>query len=450
MKKLTIGSAVYDDFEGVYFSYQSLRLNNLDIKDDLDFVIIDNNPDSAEGKATKHFCDTTQCVRYIPFTEKRSTAVRNEIFNNAEGKFCMSIDCHVLFESNTIKRLIEFFDENPESDDLYHGPMLYDILVGHAPVTHMAPKWRDNMFGTWGCATKGKGYDPEDEPFEIPMHGLGIFAARTESWMGFNDDFKGFGGEEGYIHKKYKQDNRKIWCLPFLRWVHRFDRPRGIQYPLIIEERIRNYLIGHKELGLPYDDIIEHFNEKQPHINIQNIIENLDNPDYLTPKPEELKEEESKEEPKEEKPAPKKQFIVPSKMTSWQDSVIDFKTPSNFRYLKYEILDSYDGHGALQKFVIEPSTPKSAKVSSFSSESESAKAEGFLKDGESWQSDLSKRGEPHELTIDFQEDVEITKITTFARVGMQAGMPTKFKVYGSKDLTGWYELSNVDVLNQVS
>ena len=134
-------------------------------------------------------------------------------------------------------------------------------------------------------------------------------------------------------------------------------------------------------------------------------------------------------------------------MTSWQDSVIDFKTPSNFRYLKYEILDSYDGHGALQKFVIEPSTPKSAKVSSFSSESESAKAEGFLRDGESWQSDLSKRGEPHELTIDFQEDVEITKITTFARVGMQAGMPTKFKVYGSKDLTGWYELSNVDVLS---
>lgn len=437
MKKLTIGSAVYDDFEGVYFSYQSLRLNNLDIKDDLDFVIIDNNPDSAEGKATKHFCETTKCIRYIPFTEKRSTAVRNEIFNNAEGKFCMSIDCHVLFEPNTIKRLIEFFDGNPESNDLYHGPMLYDVLEGHAPVTHMNPEWRDNMFGTWGCATKGKGYDPEDEPFEIPMHGLGIFAARTESWMGFNDGFVGFGGEEGYIHKKYKKDNRKIWCLPFLRWVHRFDRPRGIQYPLIIRERIRNYLIGHRELGLPYDDIIEHFNEKQPHVNIQNLIDSLDNPETvkpeITPEPEKEAEE-------------KKEYIMPQKITSWQDSVINFKTPSNFRYIRYEILDSYDGHGALQKFTIEPNTPKTAKIISFSSELETAKAEGFLKDGESWQSDPSNQGETHQLTVDLQEDTEMTKITTFARIGMQPGMPTKFKVYASKDAINWHQISDVDIL----
>lgn len=440
MKKLTIGSAVYDDFEGVYFSYQSLRLNNLDIKDDLDFVIIDNNPESAEGKATKHFCETTQCIRYIPFTEKRSTAVRNEIFNNAKGKFCMSIDCHVLFEPETIKRLIDFFDKNPESDDLYHGPMLYDVLDGHAPVTHMDPKWRDNMFGTWGYATKGRGDSPEDDPFEIPMHGLGIFAARTKSWMGFNDDFKGFGGEEGYIHKKYKKNKRRIWCLPFLRWVHRFDRPRGIQYPLIIKERIRNYLIGHRELGIPYDDIIEHFGETQPHVNIQEIIDNLDNPE--SPKLDVEPETENKDD---------KKYILPQKITSWQDSVISFKTPSNFRYLNYEIYDSYDGHAALQKFNIEPVHPKNAKIISFSSESENAKAKGFLTDGESWQSNPKNRGQfPHFLTIDLQEEIEINKITTFARIGMQPGLPKKFKVNASNDLNNWYQLSDVDIMKENS
>ena len=87
MKKLTIGSAVYDDFDGVYFSYQSIRLNNQDIWDDLDLLIIDNNPDSAQGKATKSFCEKTKHIRYIPYTEKKSTAVRNEIFKNAEGEF---------------------------------------------------------------------------------------------------------------------------------------------------------------------------------------------------------------------------------------------------------------------------------------------------------------------------------------------------------------------------
>ena len=84
MKKLTIGSAVYDDFEGVYFSYQSLRLNNKDILKDLDLVIIDNNPESEEGQATKHFC-TQAGIRYTPYTKKTSTAIRNEIFKNAEG-----------------------------------------------------------------------------------------------------------------------------------------------------------------------------------------------------------------------------------------------------------------------------------------------------------------------------------------------------------------------------
>ena len=89
---------------GVYFTYQSLRLNNMDIWDDLDFVIIDNNPESAEGNATRQFCDGTRGIRYIPYTDRRSTSVRNEIFTNSEAEFCMSIDPHVLFEPDTIKK----------------------------------------------------------------------------------------------------------------------------------------------------------------------------------------------------------------------------------------------------------------------------------------------------------------------------------------------------------
>ena len=65
MKKLAIGSAVYDDFEAVYFSHQSLRLNNLDLRDDIEYIIIDNNPSSAEGKAVKKFCQSTGDIKYI-------------------------------------------------------------------------------------------------------------------------------------------------------------------------------------------------------------------------------------------------------------------------------------------------------------------------------------------------------------------------------------------------
>ena len=271
MKKLTIGSAVYDDFEGVYFTYQSLRLNTQDIWGDLDFVIIDNNPESEEGKATKSFCSASHQIRYIPYTKKLSTAIRNEIFSNSQSEFCMSIDPHVLFEGPTIHKLISFFNENPDSNDLYHGPMLYDCIKGHDPCAKMKPVWRDNMFGIWDYDKRGN--NPDNDPFEISMHGLGVFACRTKAWVGFNEKFVGFGGEEGYVHDKFRRQGGKVICLPFFRWVHRFQRPRGIPYPSIVEERIRNYAIGHKEIGWNLDELREHFKSNFPKIDVDKIID---------------------------------------------------------------------------------------------------------------------------------------------------------------------------------
>ncbi len=46
MNKLTIGLCVYDDFDGVYFTLQSLRLHHSEVLDRLEFVIINNKPTS--------------------------------------------------------------------------------------------------------------------------------------------------------------------------------------------------------------------------------------------------------------------------------------------------------------------------------------------------------------------------------------------------------------------
>ena len=205
------------------------------------------NPESAEGKAVQGFCGSAQ-LKYIPFTERRSTSIRNEIFNNATAPYVISMDPHILFEPDTIKKLIKFYEERPDTTDLYHGPMLYDIINKHDPAGRMDPVWRDNMYGIWECDSRAK--DPDNPPFEIDMHGLGVFSCAKEAWLGFNDLFKGFGGEEGYIHEKFRQAGRKTWCLPFFRWIHRFQRPRGLPYKNIIEERIRNYFIGFSELKL--------------------------------------------------------------------------------------------------------------------------------------------------------------------------------------------------------
>ena len=48
-------------------------------------------------------------------------------------------------------------------------------------------------------------------------------------------------------------------ALPFLRWLHRFQRPMGLPYANRWEDRIRNYMIGLGELGQPTQPAEEHF-----------------------------------------------------------------------------------------------------------------------------------------------------------------------------------------------
>lgn len=264
---------VYNDFDGVFFSYQSLRLNNLDILDQLDLVIVDNNPNSKEGDATKDFCNKTN-IRYITENDRSSTSLRNKVFENAKGKHTVCIDPHVIFEPNTIKNLIAFYENNPTSEDLFQGPLLMDCIDCHDPMTHMDPVWRDHMWGIW--AIDPRGVKPNLPPFEIPMQGLGVFSCKTDAWLGFNEKFLGFGGEEGYIHEKFRKNKRKSWCLPFFRWVHRFGRPRGVPYPLRVEHRIYNYLQGFTELGLDTAPVVEHFNKQLKNSFAEHALKDLD------------------------------------------------------------------------------------------------------------------------------------------------------------------------------
>ena len=120
------------------------------------------------------------------------------------------------------------------------------------------------MWGTWG--TDDRGRDPDGDHFEIPAQGLGLFSCRKDVWPGFNPGFRGFGGEEGYIHTKFQKRGRKTFCLPFLRWMHRFGRPNGVPYPLKIEDRIFNYFVGFTELKLDPTPIREHFKDTKPEV----------------------------------------------------------------------------------------------------------------------------------------------------------------------------------------
>ena len=269
MPKLTIGMCTYDDFYGTNMTIQSLILHHRETMEDVDFVVVDNNPDSAHGKETKNFIESSvPNGQYIPFTEYSSTATRNLVFDNAKSPFVMCCDCHVMFPPNTIKKLIDFYDENPDTLDLYHGPMMWEQMLNRYNLpggrsmdnmsTHMDfSTWRAGMWGTW--STDERGADIDNAPFEIEGHGMGMFSTSRDGWLRFSEHFRQFGGEEGYIHEKYRQADRKVWNLPFLRWMHRFYRPEGAPYVLTNKAKIKNYIVGHMELNLPLDPIINHF-----------------------------------------------------------------------------------------------------------------------------------------------------------------------------------------------
>jgi hypothetical protein len=256
-RRLTIGMATYDDYDGVYFTIQALRMYHHEVMEFAELVVIDNHPDGACANSLRALENAIDNFRYIPNTEVSGTAVRDKLFSEAAGEFVLCIDCHVLLIPNSLSRLLAYFNAYPETPDLLQGPLLFDGLNRIA--THFKPQWCAGMYGTWAYDERGR--NPNGEPFDIPMQGLGLFACRKSAWPGFNPKFRGFGGEEGYIHEKFRQRGARTLCLPFLRWLHRFNRPLGVPYRITWDDRFRNYIIGFRELQQPFDELLAHMTE---------------------------------------------------------------------------------------------------------------------------------------------------------------------------------------------
>lgn len=319
MTALTLGMATHDDYHGVAFTIQSLAMHQ-DLTD-CEIIVIDNAPSSRHGKQVKVFCgehaSRPGCpVRYIPLPDQKGTTqTRERIFSEAAGDAVLVMDCHVLFPLGAIARLKTWLAEHPDNRDLLSGPLILTHLNSFH--THFNDQWRGGMWGTWATAWACKceqptqlttiqvkdrvtywdlatsrkkivrcegckkvfpvvpwaghevqlvktgfqplGFRDDDEPFDIPAQGLGVFACRKAAWPGFNPHFRGFGGEEFFIHDKFRQLRRRVLCLPFLKWWHRFGRPDGAPYVNRTWDRVRNYVLGHTELGQPLDDVYRHF-----------------------------------------------------------------------------------------------------------------------------------------------------------------------------------------------
>jgi len=249
--KLTVGMPVYKDYEGVFFTLQALTLYHRP-PCALELLVIDTAP---EGCA--HTKNATERVGGLYLHDPNCdgpAAAKDRVFRRATGDAVLCIDCHVLLAPGALDALVAYYEAHPNVLELIQGPLLYDDHQSWA--THFDPAhWGSGMWGTWATDPRGAG----DEPFEIPMQGAGLLSMWRTRWPGFNPAFRGFGGEEGYIHEKVRRLGGRCLCHPKVRWVHRFHRPGGAPYRLDNTDRVVNYFIGFRELGLDETPIHEHF-----------------------------------------------------------------------------------------------------------------------------------------------------------------------------------------------
>ena len=255
-RRLCVGMATFDDFDGVWFTVQAIRLYHPEVADDLSFIVLDNHPEGATAADLKGLDQRVPGLRYLPFRGYRSTAARDLIFRESDADVVVCLDSHVLVKPGGLAAVLDWFDRHPDSRDLIQGPLLSDDLT-QVVGTHFAPTWGGGMYGQWD--TDERIDDPDAEPFDIPMQGLGLFACRRDAWPGLNPRFRGFGGEEGYLHEKFRQAGGRVLCHPAVGWVHRFTRPSGPPYRPTWEDRVRNYRIGWGEVGWDPTPVEEHF-----------------------------------------------------------------------------------------------------------------------------------------------------------------------------------------------
>lgn len=242
--KWTIGMPSYKNFAEVFFTVQSLRMHH-DLKD-AEIVIVDNFGDNTLANWVRN--NGKGVVRYIRDTEIQGVShAKNRVFKEAKGDFVLCIDSHILIKKGAL-------DVELEGDNFYQGPLMYSSCQKYSMAWE--PVWRKHMWGIWSKSVS----ELPTEPVEIWAMGAGFFACRRESWLGFNTAFRGFGGESGYIQEKYRKAGRKVFCHPKMVWLHLFHcEGSKIPYPLKLQDRIKNYLIGFRELGLDTAPIYKEF-----------------------------------------------------------------------------------------------------------------------------------------------------------------------------------------------
>lgn len=268
--RLTVGAAVADgeEYSAIWATFNALNIYHRKVLDETnaEFLLVDCGSNSEIGRTSKRWIESKfrrgneRFGRYIAWDGPAGTAQpRQAVFDNARGEYVICMDPHVMFDPGALEALMKYLTGKAGEHDLIVGPQVDDN--GHVSALQRE-EWAAGALGIWTGDERAN--NPSNPPFPVFQQGMGAFACRRESFVGFHPDFRGFGGCETYIMEKTRMAGGEVTCLPSFRWRHRYQHPFPFRDPRPRDQTFRNYLTGFIELGRTdwVEQAVDHYVEK--------------------------------------------------------------------------------------------------------------------------------------------------------------------------------------------
>lgn len=241
----------------LWFTLHSLLFENLV---GVEILVVDNNP----GQLKEGDCADIAQKFGPPVSYRIGNAVQSPYYprncgaDSAQGDWLLFLDSHVMLQpgwSRILEARTRVLTEDGGDDNWYPKRSLVHFPVGSRNQRSWSGHYRmsieTDFWGHWGPAARG----PEEPPYRIAASGIWALLTRKADWetvRGFNEEFRGYGGGEVYIHLKYWRMGGQVLMDPSVRGVHWSGRR---SYPQRWEDRIRNVaLAGRVVVGPNFKD----------------------------------------------------------------------------------------------------------------------------------------------------------------------------------------------------
>jgi glycosyltransferase involved in cell wall biosynthesis len=219
----------------LWFTLQGLL--HAGFRDRVEILVVDNDPSQEVRDVCEYFA--RPMLRYIEAGEIKGVNYPRSVgANAARGEWLMMLDSHVLLEPGSYDRILERIEAG-----LYPPRSLV-----HCGVSFGSPEvWgsyrltlESNFWGTWHHLVR----NDTQLPYPIAATGNWAFITRLKDWQfcgGFNEAFRGYGGDEIYLQLKYWRAGGQVLLDPLLRGSH-WSGPRS--YSVASTEMIMNSAIA--------------------------------------------------------------------------------------------------------------------------------------------------------------------------------------------------------------